>query len=214
MKAGCSGEGFYISREFVKSKVAKETALLLYLGLEKEYRQAKMKAAKNCGTRVLPTNLDVALELDEIAETNEGAARKERLVAMRHDALRILKLLKTYNPILIGSVWRGTIRKGSDIDIAIYTDAPEEVLPALKNQNLRVSKKEWVTVTKRGQPEVSFHIHVTSSKGHEVEIVAREVAKMTEKRKCDVFGDLLKGLTIRELEKILKQNPSQKFVPC
>jgi len=42
------------------------------LDQKKEYKQAKMKAAKNCGVRIMPTNLEVALELDEIAEETEG----------------------------------------------------------------------------------------------------------------------------------------------
>lgn len=203
-----------ISRPFLKSKVAKETAFLLYFGLEKEYKQAKMKAAKSCGIRLMPTNLEVALELDELAEEKEGVSRKELLLNMRHDALRIMRLLKAFHPLLIGSVWRGTVRRGSDIDIAVYVDRPEEVLTLLRHNILRVWKHEWITVTKSGKPEISFHIYATSSQGHEIEIVARNLTKRAEKRKCAVFGDLLKGLTIQELTNLLAENPLQKFIPC
>jgi predicted nucleotidyltransferase len=54
-------------------RVAREAATLLYYGAEKEYKQAKQKAAKTLGTKFLPSNLDVALELDKIAQENEGA---------------------------------------------------------------------------------------------------------------------------------------------
>ena len=63
----------------LKCRVAREAATLLYFGAEKEYKQAKEKAAKTLGTHFLPSNLEVALELDKIAEENEGAKRKERL---------------------------------------------------------------------------------------------------------------------------------------
>ena len=76
----------------------------------------------------MPSNHDVALELDKIAEENEGSKRKERLIEMRKEALGIMKQLERFCPVLIGSVWRGTIRQGSDIDIAVYADEPEEVL--------------------------------------------------------------------------------------
>jgi predicted nucleotidyltransferase len=109
----------------LKYRVAREAATLLYFGAEKEYKQAKEKAAETLGTHFLPSNLEVALELDKIAEENEGSKRKERLIEMRKEALKIMKLLDRYCPVLIGSVWRGTIKHGSDIDIAVYTDDPE-----------------------------------------------------------------------------------------
>ena len=34
-----------------------------------------------------------------------------------------------------------------------------------------------------------------------------------KKRKCEIFGDEMKGLKIQELEKILKTNPTQQFLP-
>ncbi|HYA78053.1 MAG TPA: tRNA adenylyltransferase, partial [Verrucomicrobiae bacterium] len=71
----------------LKCRVAREAATLLYFGAEKEYKQAKEKAAKNLCIHFLPTNLEVALELDKMAEENEGAKRKERLIQMRHEAL-------------------------------------------------------------------------------------------------------------------------------
>jgi predicted nucleotidyltransferase len=198
----------------LKSRVAKEAASLLYFGVEKEYKQAKMKAAQNCGIRLMPTNLEVALAFDEFVEEKEGASRKDRLLGMRRDALWVMKLLKAFHPVLIGSVWRGTVHRGSDIDIAVYVDNADGILPILKDSGLCVSKYEWVKVTKNCIPEVSFHVHALSSTGYEIEIVARDVAKKGEKRKCDVFGDLLKGLTIQELEALLVANPLQKFIPC
>jgi predicted nucleotidyltransferase len=207
-------ERSFISRAILKNLVAKEAASLLYFGVEKEYKQAKMKAAQSCGIRLMPTNLEVALAFDELVDEKEGATRRDLLLGMRRDALRVMKLLKPFHPVLIGSVWRGTACIGSDIDIAVYADSPEEILAILKNNGLCVSKSEWVKVTKSGKLEVSFHVHTLSPGGYEIEIVVREVAKKAEKRKCDVFGDFLKGLTIPELENLLVDNPLQKFIPC
>ncbi|MEM1885528.1 MAG: hypothetical protein QXZ24_07975 [Candidatus Jordarchaeales archaeon] len=30
---------------------------------------------------------------------------------------------------------------------------------------------------------------------------------------CDIFGDVIKGLTINELKKVLEEDPAKKFVP-
>jgi predicted nucleotidyltransferase len=197
----------------LRCRVAREAAVLLYFGAEKEYKQAKLKAAEALRVHVLPTNLEVALELDMVAEENEGSARKERLIRMRKEALRIMKQLKAYHPVLIGSVWRGTIRRGSDIDIAVYHDAPEEIVTLLKKTELNVSSAEWVTVTKSGQPEASFHIHALTLGGQKVEVVVRGADEASRRRKCEVFGDELKGLSVVELEKVIGENPAQKFVP-
>ena len=121
----------------LRQKVAKEAATLLYFGSEKEYRQAKLKAAENFGAHILPSNLEIALELDKIAEETEGSTRTERLVQMRTEALRIMKILEKYSPVLIGSVWRGTIRRGSDIDIEVFYDDPEEIIPILNADGIR-----------------------------------------------------------------------------
>ncbi len=143
----------------LKHRVAREAATLLYFGAEKEYKQAKEKAAETFGVHFLPSNLEVALELDKIAEENEGAKRKERLIQMRKEALGVMRLLGGFCPVLIGSVWRGTIKQGSDIDIAVYADDPEEIVSVLKAGGVRVLKTAWTTVNKRGATLESFHIY-------------------------------------------------------
>ena len=197
----------------LKCKIAREAATLLYFGFEKEYKQAKLKAAQTFGIHFLPTNLEVALELDRIAEENEGPARKERLIQMRTEALKTMKILEAYSPLLIGSVWRGTIRQGSDIDIALYHDASSEIVNLLKAKDFQISKTEWTTVTKRGRTEISFHIHIETLNKQRIEIVVRSSEEASRKRKCEIFGDEIKGLKIQELEKLLKENPTQQFIP-
>jgi len=197
----------------LKCRVAREAATLLYFGAEKEYKQAKEKAAKTLGAHFLPSNLEVALELDKIAEENEGAKRKERLIQMRKEALKIMKLLDAYCPVLIGSVWRGTTTQESDIDIAVYTDNPEEILKILKAKRVKISKTTWTTVNKHGTTLTSFHVYAETSAKHGLEIVARSSEEAEKKRKCEVFGDEMKGLKVQELEKVLKTNPTQQFIP-
>jgi predicted nucleotidyltransferase len=118
----------------LKQRVAQEAATLLYFGAEKEYKQAKIRAAQTLGTHFLPSNLEVALELDHLVEETEGKERSQRLIQMRIDALKVMKLLGAYCPIVIGSVWRGTIKRGSDIDIAVYWDEPQQVRTTSKSK--------------------------------------------------------------------------------
>jgi len=51
----------------------------------------------------MPTNVEVAMELDRMAEETEGLARQERLVKLRETALQLMKTLRKYDPILVGA---------------------------------------------------------------------------------------------------------------
>lgn len=196
----------------MRKKVAKEAAHLLYFGVEKEYKQAKLKAAKTFGAHFLPTNLEVVIEFDRIAEEKEGATRKERLIEMRKQALKLMRILKPYNPVLIGSVWRGTIHRESDIDITVYSDKPNDVLEVIKQNNLRVMRTEWMTVTKEGLKKTSFHIYLELPT-KEAEIIVRSPEEANHKERCEIYGDVITGLRTQKLEKILQDNPTQRFVP-
>ena len=197
----------------LRKRVAREAASLLYFGVEKEYKQAKLKAAKIVKSNFLPTNLEVALELDKIAEENEGSARHERLIQMRKEALKLMKILKAYKPLLIGSVWRGTICHASDVDIVVYHDEPEDILKTLKQNNLKIMQAEWVAVTKKGKRKCSFHVYVELPAKEKAEIKIVQSSEAFMKEKCEIYGDEITGLSVQKLEKLLKENPAQRFVP-
>lgn len=197
----------------IRRKVAREAATLLYLGVEKEYKQAKLRAAETLGVHFLPTNLEVAMELDKIAEENEGVARQERLIQMRLEALKLMKILKKYNPILIGSVWRGTIYRESDIDITLYHNEPKDILKLLKREKLKIMEKGWVTITKEGKMEKSFRILLELPTKEKAEITIRSMREYGTKERCEIYGDVVSGLNLPELEEVLLKNPTQRFVP-
>lgn len=197
----------------LRNKVAKEAANLLYLGAEKEYKQAKLKAAKTFGVHFLPTNLEIAIQFDRIAEEKEGTARKKRLIQMRRQALKLMYILKPYNPVLVGSVWRGTIHRGSDIDITVYHNEPDDILEAIKQNSLSVMKTGWASVTKEGLRRTSFHIYLELPSKEKVEIVVRSSEEAGYREKCEIHGDVITGLKTQELEKSLQENPVQRFTP-
>lgn len=194
-------------------RVAKEAATLLYFGVEKEFKQAKLKAAKTLGASFLPSNLEVALELDRITEDNEGEKRRKRLVSMRKEALKLMKILRKFEPILVGSVWRGTVHQGSDIDISLYHDVSSEIISLLEKKGYFPRETVRVAETKKGKREASLHIYVETPGKRSVELVVRSLEEKSQNRKCEIFGDEIRGLQIQELERLLEQNPEQRFVP-
>jgi hypothetical protein len=93
--------------------VAKEAARLLYTGAAEEYIQAKEQATTNLGVKASPSNYEVAVELDKLADEIEGGARQTWLAEMRGLALMLMRALEGFSPRLIGSVWRGTAHVGN-----------------------------------------------------------------------------------------------------
>jgi predicted nucleotidyltransferase len=201
------------SPDSIRKRAAREAALLLYTQQEKEFKQAKHRAAKALATRTLPSNKDIAHEIDKLADETEGSARRERLVEMRKDALAIMVLLGEFTPRLVGSVWRGTANKNSDIDIEIFTSDQAQVLQKLKSNDLTPTKVEWQSVTKGNKSEKALHIQMTLQSGNEVELIARAPEKMNQTDKCETYGDPIRGLNIHQLRRLLLINPVQKFVP-
>lgn len=197
----------------LRKRVAREAALLLYTSQEKEYKQAKKQAAKTLGVRVLPSNLEVAEELDKIAEQKEGPSRRELLFQMRKEALKIMEALKDFGPRLVGSVWRGTARRNSDVDILAFSQDPESVLGRLQKNRYRIASSEWRSVTKRGKKESSFHIQLVLPSGREAEVVVRGPEKMGVLERCEIYGDVLAGLSSSQLLRVLEEEPLRKFVP-
>ena len=199
--------------KILRNRVAQEAALLLYTSQEKEYKQAKKRAAETLGVRVLPSNLEVAEELDRIAEERESASRKEMLLRMRREAHEIMEALEEFNPRLVGSVWRGTARQNSDIDILTFSQDHLQVLKQLRKHNFEAESSEWRSVTKEGRKEASFHIHILLPSGDEVEVAVRSLNYLGQPERCETYGDARTGLSLNQLTKILKENPLQKFVP-
>lgn len=197
----------------LRRKVALEAASLLYTLQEKEYKQAKLKAAETLSARILPSNSEIAEALDKIAEENEGVLRQELIIQMRKEALQIMKTLKDFHPRLIGSVWRGTAHKNSDIDIVIFAQDHNIVNAKIKENNFKITKTEWLSVTKKGKKETSFHIHIVLPSNNEEEIIVKNLEKKDSPEKCEIYGDKMTGLDYMQLQKLLKEKPTQKFVP-
>jgi predicted nucleotidyltransferase len=197
----------------LRERVAREAALLLYSSQEKEYKQAKQRAAETLKTRNLPSNREVAEKLDRIAEEREGTSRKRLLLRMRIEAQELMTALEDYSPRLVGSVWRGTARRNSDIDILAYTQDSLQVLNQLQNQGFNIKGSEWRSVTKDGKRESAFHINIFLSSGDEAEVVVRSLDHLGQPEKCEIYRDTKKGLNLSELQKVLREYPLRKFVP-
>ena len=195
-----------------REQVAREAARLLYNRTVKEYKDAKELAASSLGARVLPSNYEVAFELDRLVEEREGSERFNMLIEMRRIALDLMRKLQDYDPVLIGSVWRGTPRRGSDIDIVVYHGDPDEVKHLLDDYQIKGTERKEFTVG--GLPRTSTHIEVQVEK-HTVEVVVRPPGdrEFYRDERCETYGDIKRGLRLPELEKLIQTDPLRRFIP-
>ena len=196
-----------------RTLLAREAAILIYKGLAQEYKQAKIMTAKNFGTKKFPGNYEVAIELDEIADEIEGASRKESIVRMRKQALELMNTLNEFNPRLIGSVWRGTVRNHSDLDITVYASDSNDVIRALESKNYEINDAKWIRVNLENTIRPFLNIRVLLNNGKEAEITVREIDDQRVVEKCEIYGDYKMGLSIGQLKKVLKVDPLKKFIP-
>src|SRR5215468_11313384 len=140
-----------MSNAKLRQAIALEAARLMYERIESEYFTAKRKAAKRlCRQGVkpedLPSNAEIREQIQVFARIHEGDRRTENLKEMRIEALRLMRLLRPFRPRLIGSVMTGHVRKGSDIDLHVFTDSPALVADVLENEGYQfdVERKQVV----------------------------------------------------------------------
>ena len=200
--------------ERTRRHIALLAARLMYERTESEYFTAKRKAARQLGVEYrfrpkdLPSNAEIREQIRALAGFYEGERRDEDLLRMRLAALRMMRLLAPFRPRLIGSVLTGHTRKGSDIDLHVFTDHLSAVTTMLEDERL-VHTIERKRVHKHGEERVFTHVHLADDAGHSFELTVYGTDKVNYPFKSSITGRLIERATIPELEQLLRdENPS------
>jgi hypothetical protein len=189
----------------LRQAIALEAARLMYERVESEYFTAKRKAAKRlCRQWVkpedLPSNAEIREQIQVFARLHEGDRRTANLRDMRIEALRMMRLLRAFKPRLIGSVMTGHVRKGSDIDLHVFSDSPALVCDLLEREGFQY-ETERKQVIKHGESRVFTHIHVFDRFNVELTVYAEDKAHYVFK--SSITGKAIERASIRELEELL-----------
>lgn len=188
-------------RASVRHRVAVEAARLLYTREMKEYYQAKREAARRQGTIHLPSNREIHEQMLLIAHRLDGDHHQQRLEQMRSLALLMMEKLGAFHPRVIGSTLTGHIRKGSDIDLNVYSDELEPVCEALRDYEHDV---EVVRTRKHGADQEFTHIHVRGT-DPEVEITVYPLEQRHEHPRCGITGGPMRRATLAELRSLMQK---------
>ncbi len=192
--------------ERLRRQIAFLAAQMMYSRSESEYFTAKRKAARQLGLEYrhrpgdLPSNREIRDQIQAMARMHEGPKRLEHLLDMRLDALRFMKLLARFRPRLIGSVLTGHVRKGSDVDIHVFSDSLSLVTNLLDELNLQYDV-ELKRIVKHDEERVFTHIHVFDRNNFELTLYPEDKAHYVFK--SSITGKAIERASIAELEAIL-----------
>jgi len=126
---------------------------------------------------------------------------------MRVEALRLMRMLRTFRPRLIGSTLTGHVRKGSDIDIHVFADSVESIAASLELEGL-VFDVERKQIRKQGEERVYTHIHVQDRYKFELTVYAENMAHYPFR--SSITGKPIERASIAELEALL----SREYPTC
>lgn len=189
----------------LRHAIAFEAARLMYERVESEYFTAKRKAAKRlCRGPVkpsdLPSNAEIRDQVQTFARLHEGEKRTQNLRDMRLHALRLMRTLARFRPRLIGSVMTGHVRKGSDIDLHLFSDHVEPITSTLDAEGLQydVERKH---LEKHGEARVFTHVHVFDVFPFELTVYAEDQAHYVFK--SSITGKPIERASTRELEDLI-----------
>jgi len=195
----------------LRVRVAAEAARLMYEEGVKQYFTAKRIAAKRLFGRSggkklryrpadLPSNGEIRDALLALAELAEGSRRRDRLFAMRVTALETMRSLGPFEPRLIGSVSTGHVRRGSDVDIQVFTDDADALIAHVRALGW-VHETERVCIQKGGAIREYLHVHVADVFAIELTVYPRLDLRSRPRSSTD--GKPIVRNSVRDVEALL-----------
>lgn len=191
--------------------VAVEAANLMYHEGVDQYFDAKRIAARRVlGSRAkdtrfrpqdLPSNGEIREALLALVALSEGPERAARLFAMRVLALEVMRALADWHPRLIGSVWSGHARRGSDVDVHVFGDL-DGLTRALTALGWAFAPEEVLIRVPDGF-RVYHHVHVTD-RAFPVELSVYGLHERREVTRSSVDGKPIDRVSAARLEAKLR----------
>lgn len=144
-KAGKKGErpgNRQSSRQ--RQEVAAEAARILATDGQRNYHQAKQKAAHRLGLSAragMPSNSEIESELKRYQALYGGEAHLDAVAELRRAALEAMKFFSRFRPKLVGPVLEGTADRHSRISLHVFCDNSEDVVSFLLERNIRFEQE-------------------------------------------------------------------------
>lgn len=190
----------------IRREIAVRAAALMYARDESEYLTAKRKAARQLRIdwkycpKDLPSNAEIREQVLLLANMLEGDRRGEDLRDMRLLAWQTMRLLEPFRPRLIGSTLTGHIRKGSDIDLHVFTDHLPALTDVLDDHALAYTI-EQKNISKLGKSNVYTHVHLEAK--YPIELTVYTQAEHRTVFRSSITGKPIERANLTELETLI-----------
>lgn len=123
----------------LRRALAQEAARIMAEQGIDDYLLAKRKAAERLGVAdasVLPRNTEIEMALAEHHRLFDGSRHATALTDLRRVALRAMRLLKEFQPRLVGPVLSGSASEHSEINLHLFAESAEQVVLTLMEQGI------------------------------------------------------------------------------
>ncbi|HEC85048.1 MAG: hypothetical protein DRR08_31880 [Candidatus Parabeggiatoa sp. nov. 2] len=203
----------------LRQTLAHEAARLMYDEGVDQYFDAKRLAAKRLFGRGgdkkmryrpqdLPSNGEIQAALREIVQLTEGDLNQQRLFAMRVIALETMNVLEPFEPRLIGSVSTGHVRRGSDIDLHVFTDNIDEIEAHIHQRGWRFKTKQ---VTIRVGGEYKDYTHILCGRVFPIELSVYSCNELRVTPRSSTNGKPMVRVKSSALERLIAEEHSREW---
>jgi hypothetical protein len=195
--------------EHLRRALAQEAARIMAEQGIDDYRLAKRKAAERLGATdiaVLPKNTEIEEALADHQRLFESHTHSSTLRDLRKTALQAMRLLKRFEPRLVGPVLSGTASAHSEVNLHLFAEGAESVALHLLDSNIphRVAERRL-----RYDPDrlVSYPVVRFVAGNRDIDAVVFPVNGIRQSPSSPVDGRPMRRADTQELESLLNDAP-------
>jgi hypothetical protein len=194
--------------EHLRRALAQEAARIMAEQGIDDYRLAKRKAAERLGATdiaVLPKNSEIEEALVDHQRLFESHTHSTTLRDLRRTAVQAMRLLKRFEPRLVGPVLSGTASAHSEVNLHLFADGAESVALHLLDNNVphRITERRLRYDTDRlvSYPTVRF---VAGQR--EIDAVVFPINGIRQSPASPVDGRPMRRADVQEVESLLSED--------
>lgn len=138
-------KAFDPKRQHGRERIAHLAAKLMAEDGIEDFAMAKRKAARQLGivdASCLPGNAEIESALRQYHAIYQEDEQRERIAALRRQALAEMRRLERFDPHLIGPVLAGTAVRHAAVELILFADSDKEVELFLLGQGIAYKRGE------------------------------------------------------------------------
>jgi hypothetical protein len=197
--------------EQLRQALAQEAARIMAEQGIDDYLLAKRKAAERLGATdisVLPKNIEIEAALAAHHRLFESGTHQSTLNELRRTALRAMRLLKEFEPRLVGPVLTGTASTHSEITLHLFADSAETIALQLLDRGV---PHEIIERRMKYEPNrlVPLPVVKFTAGNSPIDAVVFPIDGIRQSPSSPVDGRPMKRADVAEVENLIEANGNE-----